>query len=291
MAARLLASGRRVRTLTSHPERAARLGGNVQPMPYRFDDPAALARSLEGVDTLYNTYWVRFERAGRTFAEAVANSRQLFLAARQAGVRRVVHVSVSNPSLDSPLAYFRGKALVEQALAGAGMPHTIVRPTWIYGGERELLANNIGWVLRHFPIFPVPGDGGYPVQPVHIDDFARICEEGGQGLDDLILDAAGPQTLSFQQVVEAIRGAVESRSRVVNVPPVVMRGAARALGVLIRDVVLTPDEISGLMAGLLVSHQPPRGGIRFTDWVAQNGSSFGRSYVNELRNHFRRRVP
>ena len=286
IASRLLASGRRVRTLTSHPERARRLSQVVEAHPYRFDDPRALARSLEGVHTLYNTYWVRFERAGTTFAGAVTNSRALFEAARQAGVARVVHVSVSNASPDSPLPYFRGKALVEQALDEVGLPHAIVRPTWIFGGAGELLANNIGWILRRFPVFPLPGDGRYEVQPVHIDDYARICQQAAQVEGNVTLDAAGPETLTFEALILAIRAAVGSRSGIVHVPPGLMRAASRALGLVVRDVVLTAEEIRGLMAGLLVSAQPPLGTIGFSDWIAGHGSAFGDRYVNELRNHF-----
>jgi uncharacterized protein YbjT (DUF2867 family) len=286
IAARLLASGRRVRTLTSHPERAGRLSQAVEAHPYRFDDPVALTKSLEGVHTLYNTYWVRFERGGMTFARAVANTRALFAAARQAGVARVVHVSVSNPSPESTLAYFRGKALVEQALGDVGLPYTIVRPTWIFGGTGELLANNIGWILRRFPVFPLPGDGRYEVQPVHIEDFARICQQAAQVQGNVTLDAAGPQTLAFEALVRAIRAAVGSRSRIVHVPPGLMRAASHALGVVVRDVVLTAEEIRGLMAGLLVSDHPPLGTVAFTDWIGEHGSAFGDRYVNELRNHF-----
>src|SRR5438270_13713143 len=113
----LIDSGREVRTLTHHPNREHPLRARVQAAPYRFDDPVALVRSLEGITTLYNTYWVRFERGRTTFADAVANSRVLFEAARRAGVARIVHLSIANPSIDSPLPYYRSKALVEQALA------------------------------------------------------------------------------------------------------------------------------------------------------------------------------
>ncbi|HEY6398158.1 MAG TPA: NAD(P)H-binding protein, partial [Solirubrobacteraceae bacterium] len=185
VAQRLIDSGRAVRTLTFHPNRAHPLRASVQALPYQFDDPAALGRSLEGVSTLYNTYWVRYEHDGVTFARAVANSRILFDAARRAGVGRIVHVSVSNPSVDSRLGYFRGKALVEHALGEAGVPYSIVRPTWIFGGCSEVLANNIAWILRRFPIFALPGSGRYPVQPVHIDDVARICDEAAHATGDL----------------------------------------------------------------------------------------------------------
>jgi nucleoside-diphosphate-sugar epimerase len=219
IATRLLDQGRAVRTLTFHPDRNHPLRGRVAALPYRFDDPLELARSLEGIDTLYNTYWVRFDHGSTTFAGAVANSRALFHAARRAGVRRIVHVSIANPSADSPLPYYRGKALVEHALAETGVPFAIVRPTWIFGGESEILANNIAWILRRAPLFAIAGDGRYPVQPVHIDDFADICVAAGKADGDEVLDAAGPETLSFTELVQAVRRATGSRAPIVHVPP------------------------------------------------------------------------
>ena len=151
IATRLLEAGRDVRTLTYHPARPHPLGPSVDARAYRFDDPAALARSLRGVSTLYNTFWVRFDHGQTTFANAIESSRMLFFAARRAGVKRIVHLSITNPSLESPLPYFRGKALVEYALAQSGVPYSIVRPTWIFGGERDVLTNNIAWILRRMP--------------------------------------------------------------------------------------------------------------------------------------------
>jgi NADH dehydrogenase len=238
------------------------------------------------VSTLYNTYWVRFDHGRATYAGAIANSRMLFEAANRAGVTRIVHVSIANPSIDSPLPYYRGKALVEQALVESGVSHSIVRPTWIFGGEREVLANNIAWILRRMPLFAVPGHGRYLVQPVHVDDLARICLDAAQADSDAILDAAGPQTLSFEQLVNAIRRATGSRAPIVHLPPIAMAAAARALGLLVSDVVLTGDEIKGLTDGLLVSHDAPLGLVAFTDWLSEHGDSIGRTYANELQRHF-----
>jgi uncharacterized protein YbjT (DUF2867 family) len=284
----LIESGREVRTLTHHPNRDHPLRLKVHASPYRFDDPLALARSLRGITTLYNTYWIRFERGGTTFANAVANSRTLFEAARRAGVARIVHLSIANPSIDSPLPYYRGKALVEQALTAADVPYSIVRPTWIFGGEREVLANNIAWILRQMPIFVVPGDGRYLVQPIHADDLARICVRAAHGQSDVIMDAAGPDTLSFEELVRAIRDAVRRHTRILHAPPAAMAALARALGLVLRDVVLTADEIRGLTSGLLVSHQPALGHISFIEWLKENGSTLGAAYANELDRHFRR---
>ena len=283
---RLLDAGRRVRTLSFHPRRPHPLQASVQALPYRFDDPGALARSLDGVSTLYNTYWVRFDHGHTSFAQAIERSAALFTAAQQAGVARIVHLSITNPSIRSPLPYFRGKARVEDALARAGLPYSIVRPTWIFGGDHDVLVNNIAWILRHTPVFAVPGSGAYPVQPVHVEDLARICTHAGQATDSIVIDAAGPETMAFHKLVALIRDAVGARAVILRVPPPVMGVAARALGLLVSDVVLTPDEIDGLMAGLLVSEKPPLGKISFSDWLNHSGRSVGRRYANELRRHF-----
>lgn len=284
IARRLLESGRRVRTLTFHPERGHPLREQVEAFPFRFDDPVALSRTLEGVDTVYNTYWVRFDHGNTSFDGAIANSRALFHAARRAGVERIVHLSIANPSVDSPLAYYRGKASVERALAEVGVPFAIVRPTWIFGGEPEVLANNIAWILRRMPIFLIPGDGSYRVQPIHIDDLVDICIEAGNVHSDVIADAAGPETVSFQDLIRAVRDATGSRSPILHVPAAAFHAAARALGLLMKDVVLTSEEITALTSGLLVSQQPPHGKIAFTTWITEH--EIGQTYANEVNRHF-----
>jgi NADH dehydrogenase len=198
-------------------------------------------------------------------------------------------VSIANPSLDSPLPYYRGKALVEEALAAGDVPYSIVRPTWIFGGEREVLANNIAWILRRMPVFVVPGDGRYLVQPIHVDDFAQICLRAAHGPGDAAMDAAGPDAMSFEQLVRAIGDAVGRHRPIFHASPAAMAALARALGVVVCDVVLTADEIRGLTSGLLVSHQPALGRVSFIEWLKENGPTLGRAYASELDRHFRRR--
>jgi nucleoside-diphosphate-sugar epimerase len=286
IAERLLDSGRNVRTLTFHPDRPHPLQDRVEALTYPFDNQVALAESLEGVSTLYNTYWVRFDHGSTTFANAIANSRALFCAARQAGVERIVHVSIANPSVESELPYYRGKALVELALAEVGIPYSIVRPTLVFGGDRDVLVNNIAWLLRRMPIFALPGNGKYPVQPVHVDDMARICVQSAGVDGNKIVDAAGPETMSFEELVRAVRLAVGARSPTLRLPPALMSAASRVLGLFVHDVVLTPEEIGGLTTGLLVSHRPPSGRLAFSSWLAESRDSIGSVYANELQRHF-----
>jgi uncharacterized protein YbjT (DUF2867 family) len=281
----LLERGRSVRTLTrklappGHP-----LAERVDALPFAFDE--SLVDALRGAATLYNTYWVRFERGATTFAGAVENTRRLFRAATQAGVQRVVHVSVSNADAASPFPYFRGKAATEQALRDSGLSYAIVRPTLVFGPE-DILVNNIAWALRHVPLFLVAGDGRYEVQPVSVADAARICVEVGEREDDVELDAAGPTRWAYVDCVRLIAAATGGRARIRHASPRVALAVARAAGLGLRDVVLTRDELEGLMAGLLVSHEPPLGRDSFEEWVRENGARLGRRYTSELARNFR----
>lgn len=287
VAARLLDAGKLVRTLTGHPGRPNPFGGRIEVAPFDWVRPRSLARSLEGASVLYNTYWVRFDHDGVTFETAVENSRKLIDAAARAGVGRIVHVSITNPSEDSPFPYFRGKAAVERAVAESGLPYAIVRPTVVFG-RGDVLVNNVAWLLRRFPVFAVPGWGGCPIQPVSVDDVADLCVECGEAAGDSVLDAAGPETFAFAEMVRVIARAVGSRARVLPVPPAVALALSRAVSALVRDVLLTQDEMEGLMAGLVASSEPPRGRVRFTGWVAAHADELGRFYASELTRHYRR---
>jgi uncharacterized protein YbjT (DUF2867 family) len=280
----LLARGRRVRTLTRQPADPAHpLSGRVEVAPLAFDE--SLLESLDGVDTLYNTYWVRFERAATTFDLAVENTATLFAAAKRAGVRRVVHISVANSALSSPFPYFRGKARTEEVLRKSGLSHTIVRPTLVFGPE-DILVNNIAWGLRHVPLFLVVGDGDSLVQPVSVRDTAAICVDAGARDDDVEVDAAGPDRWTYEEFVRVIARTLGARARIVRSPKTVALAAARFAGLLLRDVVVTRDELGALAAGLLVSHETPLGSERFEPWLDENAEALGRHYESELRRNF-----
>lgn len=285
IAARLLERGDEVVNLTNHPDRPDPFGGRIPALPLAFDDAAALNASLLGVDTLFNTYWVRFPQGGVTHADAVRNSRILFEAAWAAGVRRVVHVSIANPDPASPLSYYRGKAQVEAALARSGVSHAILRPAVLFGDE-PILVNSIAWLLRRLPVFAIPGDGRYAIQPIHVDDLAALALEAAGLADDVTWDAAGPEIFSFTELVIAIRAAVESRARLIHVPAWLGLAAAFGLGTGVHDTLLTAEELDGLMANLLVSRELPRGSRLFSDWLAEAGTWLGRSYLSEVGRHF-----
>jgi uncharacterized protein YbjT (DUF2867 family) len=281
---RLLAASRRVRTLTGHPGRAP-AGSPIETRALDFGDPSGLEASLRGVTTLYNTYWVRFAHGGVDHDLAVANSEALFAAATQAGVQRIVHVSITHADVASPYPYFRGKGRVEAALDRCGISHAVVRPAILFGGDGVLL-NNIAWLLRKLPVFAIGGDGEYRVRPVHVEDLARLCVEKGGERDDSVTDAVGPERPTFNELVASIRRAVGARSRVVHVPGAAVVLLSRVLGVAMRDVLLTREEFETMAAGMADTVGPTTGPASLSAWLADHGTDLGRQYANELKRHF-----
>jgi NADH dehydrogenase len=215
----------------------------------------------------------------------VANTRVLINCAQAAGVQRLVHVSISNPSIDSRLPYFRGKALLEEAIQQSGLSYAILRPTVIFGRE-DVLINNIAYLLRRFPVFAVPGSGDYRLQPVFVEDMAELAIQAGHEDKNLTLDVVGPEIFTFDELVSLIAQVLGSRARLIHLPPGLALALSRLVGLAVGDVVLTRDELAGLSAGLLVSSLPPSGQTKFSEWVRENVQNLGREYASEIGRHY-----
>jgi NADH dehydrogenase len=284
IAAALLESGRRVRTLTGHANRASE-SSPIEIRPLDFDDLSGLVESLQGATTLYNTYWVRFARKQIDHDRAVANSRTLFQAAARAGVERIVHVSITNPSPDSPLPYFRGKALVEQALEESGVSFAVLRPAILFGGDGVLI-NNIAWLLRHLPVFAVGGTGEYRIRGIHIDDLAQLCLTKSREGHNSITDAVGPERPTFDELVRQIRDVIGSHALIVRVPGVTVPALSGLLGLALHDVLLTKDEYRAMADGLADTTGPASGPTLLSEWLTAHREGLGLTYANEIKRHF-----
>ena len=281
IAKRLLAEGKGVVTLTNSLQRENPFGDRLCAIPFHFDDPQKLTESLQGISVLYNTYWVRFNHSSFSHADAVRNTMILFEAAKQAGVDRVVHVSITNPVEDSPLEYFSGKAKLERALVESGLSYVILRPTVLFGKE-DILVNNIAWVLRHFPVFGVFGDGRYKIQPIYVDDLAKIAVEQGRERTNCVIDAIGPETFTYRELVGSVGEIIGKQRPLVSVPPSFGYAVGWGIGKLVGDVMITKEEIVGLMANLLYVESPPAGHTKLTDWTKARASTLGFHYTSEL---------
>lgn len=282
---RLLAQGHEVITLTGHPGRPDPFGGQVKAYPLEFEQ-AGLTATLAGAEVLYNTYWVRFDRGENTQPRAVENTRTLVAAAQAAGLRRIVHISITNPDADSSLPYFWGKAANEKAVRESGLSYAILRPTVLFGNE-DILINNIAWLLRRLPMFGQMGDGQYRIQPVYVDDVARLAVEAGACSDNSVCDAVGPDIFTFDELVKLIGEKIGHRRPIVHIPPRLALTAAQLISLFVQDVLLTPEEVDGLLAGLLVSREPAQGTTHLGDWLEANRQSVGARYASEIERHYR----
>lgn len=285
IARRLLDRGEEVITLTGHPNRPNPFDGKVKVYPLDFDE-AGMTESLRGADVLVNTYWVRFDKGENTQPRAVENTRRLINAAVKAGVKRIVHISIANPSADSHLPYYWGKAANENAVIESGLSYAILRPTVLYGGGEDVLINNIAFLLRRFPFFFIPGDGSYGIQPVHVEDLADLAVQAVYSKENYAIDVAGPDAYTFKQLVQLVGETIGTKRLIISVPPRLALFAAQFLSLFLKDVLLTPEEVDGLMANLLVSREPARGKTVFKDWLKENRFQVGVRYASELARHY-----
>jgi len=281
IAQRLLDKGENVITLTNSLKRVNPFGEKVKVYPFNFDNLEKLTVSLQGASVLYNTYWVRFNYALFTHSDAVNNSISLFRAAKEAGVERIVHISITNPSEQSHLEYFSGKAKLERALIETGISYAILRPTVLFGKE-DILINNIAWVLRHLPVFGLFGNGKYRLQPIYVDDLAEIAVAQGEIRQDTIIQAIGPETFTYRDLVKEISKIIGVWRPIIPFPPASGYLAGSIIGKLVNDVFITRQEIEGLMGDLLYVDAPPAGKTKLTEWAKQNADSLGRHYASEL---------
>jgi len=282
---RLLEKGEEIITLTNHPNRPDPFEGKVKAFPLDFAKEEELVQNLRGVEVLINTYWIRFDKDGNTQPKAVENTRTLVRAAVRAGVKRMVHISITNPSAESHLPYFWGKAANEKAVMDSGMSYAILRPTVLFGKE-DILINNIAWLLRKLPAFGLPGNGTYKLSPVYVDDLAALAVEAVYQKESYIRDAVGPDEFTFKQMVELIGEATGVKRMLIPFPPKLALWAAQFLSLFVNDVMLTPEEVDGLMANLLISKEKPRCQTSLRDWLRENRGTVGMNYASELARHF-----
>jgi uncharacterized protein YbjT (DUF2867 family) len=283
--AQLLQAGRNVKTITTHVGKPNPFEGQVISFPYNFDQPDLLRESLHGTETLYNTYWVRFNHGHSTFAQAVKNTEILFQCAAAAGVQKIVQISVTNAHEDSNLPYYQGKALQESVLKSCKVPYTIIRPTLVFGKE-DILVNNIAWLMRKFPFFPIFGDGQYRLQPIYVEDLASIAIAGAGQPGNLTLDAIGPEDYTFEHFIRLIANVLERKVIFLKTPPALGILLGKLIGFAMRDVILTRAELDGLMMNMLTSNQAPNGKTRFSNWLKLNKHEIGTTYSSEFKRHF-----
>lgn len=250
IAEELLKTGEPIETLTGHPKSYYPYYDKITIKNYSFDNFDQMVENFKGVDTFYNSYWIRFPYKNTNWRDAISNSYKLFKACKKAGVKKIVHISVTNPSINSPYAYFKGKAIVEELLKKSGVPYTILRIAWMYE-EGDILVNNIAWILRRFPVFGIFGDGSFKLQPVSLKTLGQVAVENRFMGDKTIninktIDVIGPETYTYYEFVSLINNQINTRTLLFPFPwftlfiPVFV---SKFLNFILHDRLLTVDEI------------------------------------------------
>ncbi|MCY3412228.1 MAG: NAD(P)H-binding protein [Candidatus Heimdallarchaeota archaeon] len=285
---KLLESKERIRTLTNHADDSVAYFDRVDVYPLCFDRQS-LIQSLQNVDVLINTYWIRFEKDEMTFDQAVINSNILFEAAKEAGVKRIIHLSITNPDINSPYPYFRAKARAEQKLMESGLPYSIIRPAQTFG-DGDILFNNIAYLMRKLPVFSLIGSGKFGIQPIAVDDLVDICIDQINNEGNVVIDAIGPKVYQFKELIQLINKYTNSRTLIIPMPgplnwfsPI----GIKFLELFLKDVLLTKHEMKAISENLLVSSQEPNGTLLFEQWLENSGKYLGKEYYNQLNRHFK----
>ncbi len=209
---RLLQRGHAVAVVSRDPEKTRnRYNRPVETLPGDVRDAASLAAAMAGRDAIVHLVGIIHEASGQTFdqmhRQAVEN---VVAAARQSGVRRLVHMSAMGASEDAPSEYGRTKAAGEKAVLGSGLDWTIFRPSIIFGpgdGFVSLLAP----IVRGNPGFiPVIGPGTTRFQPVSIYDVTRVFADALEKPEtrEKRFEVGGPEILTLNDIYREIARAV-----------------------------------------------------------------------------------
>ena len=168
-------------------------------------------------------------------------------AAKEAGARHFLHVSVIGSANDRTYPYLYTKWLGEQEVINSGLPYTIFRPSMLYGEGDEFL-NALAGLVRLFPLVPVIGSGNNRMQPLAADDLAR-CIAATLGREDLkgrTLDLGGPGRLNYNELVSEVAKAMGKRHLKVHLPTWLMYAVAKVSQGLLSRAPITTDQIKML---------------------------------------------
>ena len=179
------------------------------------------------------------------------------------------------------MSIFEARRFWRKRSIASGVSYAILRPAVLFGKE-DILINNIAWVLRRLPVFGVFGSGRYRLQPIHVDDLASLAVEQGKSRKNIVINAIGPETFTYRELAAKIGKLIGKERPIISVAPWFGYAVGWLLGSLVGDVVITKEEIEGLMADLLYVDAPPAGHTFLTDWIRSHADTLGRSYTSEL---------
>lgn len=260
---RLLETGDDQIVVTSRdPERGDRWGGRVQMAQAFAADAPSLGKAFARADVVvhaiqFPNHPVEDPKRGRTYMEADGKGTQVAArVAKSMGVRRMVYMSGAGAGQGRTQPWFQAKDMAEAAIREAGLEHTFLRPSWIYGpGDRSM--NRFVFFCRYLPLVPVIGDGKTPVYPVSVKDVARCVVEAVRREDarDKALELGGPERLTMDQVIRTVQAVLGKRRPLLHHPIPVMKLLVLPMQIL-PEPILSPTAIDFITQEVEIDPKP-----------------------------------
>lgn len=218
-------------------------------------DPAV----FEGCDAVVNLVGIKREEGDNTFEAAhVRAVENVIEAMHAAGVRRLVHISVS-ASRASNDPYLHTKHRGEQMVEGSGLEFTILRPAVVYGSGDDML-HNLAKAIRQSPVFPAPGGGHAKLAVVDVRDVALAVRRSLERPASIgcSYDIVGPEDITLRDLVARVATATQLRTAVLGVPVVLQRIGAGVMEKVLRDPPITTAQLGMLTTGVVGDPNPAR---------------------------------
>jgi uncharacterized protein YbjT (DUF2867 family) len=249
----LRAQDKPVRALARDPRHAGRLeswGATVTQGD--MTDAASIRRAVDGCDAVVHLVAVRQGPDARFQRVMVDGTRDLLAAAREAGVRRFVHMSALGTGEETKdlVPYFRAKWQTEQLVQESGIPFVIFRPSFVFARDGGILPTFVK-LARLAPVTPIIGKGRQRIQPIWIDDVAAYfaLAVDRDGVEGRIFELGGPDAVTWNEFWERLKRVRRSRRPSVHVPVPLMRLNALVTERLPGDIPLTNDLLTMLEHG------------------------------------------
>ncbi|HVR73467.1 MAG TPA: complex I NDUFA9 subunit family protein [Planctomycetota bacterium] len=217
--------------------------------------PAGL---LRGYDALVNLIGIKRETGTQTFERVhVDATRHLLLAASQAGIRRVIQISVVCSRPDARSAYHDSKWRAEELVRRSGLDWTILKPGVIYGRGDDMLTHLVK-MIRFSPIFPVVGKGRSILQPIAAADVASmvLAALGNKATAGKSYDCVGPVQIPLRNVVRIVAQGIGLKVFILATPVWLQRLAVRLMNAVSKNPLSTPAQLQMLIDGMTGDCEP-----------------------------------
>jgi uncharacterized protein YbjT (DUF2867 family) len=242
-----------LRCVVREPRKAAKLAAwGCELVQGDMTDPASLRRAVEGAESVVHLVAIRQGRREQFRRIMVEGTRDLLAAAKDAGVRRFVHMSAlgTNEQTKDIVPYYGAKWQMEQDVRASGLPHVIFRPSFIFAGDGGILPT-FAKLARLSPVTPIIGSGTQRIQPIWAGDVATYFADA-VGRDDVAgrtFELGGPDVVSWNEFWQRLKAVRRIRRPSIHVPVGLMRVNALLTERLPGNIPLTRDLLKMLELG------------------------------------------